>query len=105
MNKNDRTQLAICVILYNECIVCYKKFKPTNKGMIFDPLCKECLEKKNNVGKYAGYTCDRGHYLTFERFVYPDRYEPYCKICRVFVFKINRTEQNNGNDQFSKSKS
>ena len=80
------------VVLYNKCNGCHSYFKPKDRGMIFDPLCSRCIEKKNNQGKYAGFKDDRGHYLIFQSFGSIDRYEPYCEKCRCFVIQTKSKE-------------
>jgi len=81
-----KQNLTKSVILYIYCIVCKKKIKPVES--MKDILCSTCKEKKDNVGMYAGSKCSRGHSLIFQHFIYPDKYEPYCKICRSFCIKV-----------------
>ena len=85
--------LTKMVVLYNRCENCHDYFKPTNKGMVFDPLCSKCIEKKKNAGKYTGIKCNLGHYTTFECITYPNRYEAYCKKCRCFIIQCKPRPQ------------
>jgi len=76
------------LVLLVKCPVCQNK-SPAIDTML-DTICKSCQEKKDNVGKYAGFSCNRGHPLIFQRYYFPDRYEPYCDICRCFCIPTKR---------------
>jgi len=85
--KKCKMKFKSKLILLVKCPACQNKTHA--KDTMQDTLCNSCKEKKDNVGKYAGFKDDKGHSLVFQRYL-GEKYEPHCKICRCFIIPTKR---------------
>lgn len=79
----SKQKLINGIKLLNKCKDCQIKFNP-KKSMIDELFCDLCMLIRENMDKFSGQKCNRGHPTVFSYNPYPERTMVWCEKCRVY---------------------